>query len=811
MPGPVQIEWPESSFPGSNPQESMGRLINSYMEPVGDGKKTILKWIRSAGLSLFAATAKSGYRGGLIVAGNSYECWLNDASTVNAAGQVTDIGAFPGTQNVSIARNQAEPSPDVVAVDLDNGAYVLGSANVTAATATATFSGATLNIGDVIALDILNPYLSQLPASFSHTVAAGNTLTTIAASFASLINADSVLSALHITAASTGPVLTVSHQGNIGNSTSLAVAITPVGSTSFGTTVTSSISGTGNETVTISNSGVLQNEGGAATATLTVTIGGTTFTTGDVIGLQFSNSNVSTLPVSVSHTLGASESAVTIATALAAAIVAQATLATIAITATSSGAIVTITQTIGTAAVTFAPASGDLAGGQGTQGAFDGIPTVYNGFGVLPQPNSVCFQDGYFFFTCANNQVFATGINTLFMNALTFVFVQAKSDVTLLRGVAFQGLLLLFTTGSCEVYQDAALPAPNFPYTRQAVLEVGLIQTTAISGWETGFSQLLWVAQDFGVYWMTPGSGLSGGVKVSPPDLDRLIEAQVKIGNPLEAGTEITSGKKFWTLSSPAWTWEFNLQTRKWTERWSLTSAGVFGRWRARGGHPAFGKWLCGDEQTGNVLFMDDTNPTDAGTFMLWRMESLPCSKFPAMQRIAGADFNFVVGVGQAVGNVTTTVSGAAAATDGGIELTVMSTSRMQDDDIVNVNGVTGTTEANGNWPVTVIDATHLELQGSHFVDDYVSGGTAIDLTSPPNAVNPSVAISMSKDGGNTWGNPWVRSLGAQQESKNTVVQVNNLGLSGRMGPRFRMDVTDQVYVSFFSASMSSELRFPRL
>jgi hypothetical protein len=788
----------------------MGRLINSYMEPVGDGKKTILKWIRSAGLSLFAATAKSGYRGGLIVAGNSYECWENDASTVNAAGQVTDIGAFPGTQNVSIARNQAEPSPDVVAVDLDNGAYVLGSASVTAATATATFSGATLNIGDVLALDILNPYLSQLPASFTHTVAAGNTLTTIAASFAALINADTVLSLAHITATSVGAVLTVSHQGSIGNSTSLAVAITPVGSTSFGTTVTSSLSGTGNETVAISNSGVLQNEAGSATATLTVTIGGTTFTVGDVVGLQFSNSNVSTFPVSVIHTLGASETAVTIATALAAAIVANGTLGTISITATSSAAIVTITQTIGTEAITFAPTSGDLTGGQGTQGAFSSIPTVYNGFGVLPQPNSVCFQDGYFFFTCANNQMFATGINSLFMNALTFEIVQAKSDVTLLRGVAFQGLLLLFTTGSCEVWQDAALPAPNFPYARQAVLEVGLIQTTAIAGWETGFSQLLWVAQDFGVYWMTPGSGISGGVKVSPPDLDRLIEAEIKAGNTLEAGTEVVSGKKFWTISSPDWTWEFNLQTRKWSERQSL-NAGIFGRWRARGGHPAFGKWLVGDEQTGNVLFVDDMNPTDSGTFMLWRMESLPCNKFPAMQRIAGADFNFVVGVGQAVGSVATAVTGAAAATDGGIELSVQSTSRMADDDVVSVTNITGTTEANGNWPITVIDATHLELQGSHFVDDYTSGGTVIDLTSPPNVVNPSVAISMSKDGGVTWGNPLVRSLGAQQVAKNTIVQVNNMGQSGRMGVRWRLDVTDQVYVSFFGGSMSSELRFARL
>lgn len=808
MPGPVEIQWPQSSFPGSNPQESQGRLINSYMEPVGDGKQTILKWIRSSGLSIFSATAKSGYRGGLVVGGNSYEVWLNDASTVNAVGQVTDIGAFPGTQNVSIARNQASPSPDVVAVDLDNGAYVLGSASVTAATATATFSGSVLNIGDTIVLDVLNASLSQLPVSFSHVVAAGNTLTTIAASFASLINASSTLTALNVTATSAGPILTVSQQGSIGNSTSLAAAITAVGSASFGTTVTSSISGTGNETVAISNSGVLQNAGGSSTATLTVTIGGTTFTTGDIVGLQFANPNVSTLPVSVSHTLGAAETAITIATALAAAIVANATLASISITATSSAAIISITQTIGTAGITFSPVSGDLAGGQGTFGAFTGIPTVYNGGGVLPQPNSVAFQDGYLFFTTASNKVYATGINTLAMNALTNVTIQAKADVTLLRGIPFQGLMLFFTTGSCEAWQDAPNPSPNFPYARQAVLEFGLIQSNAIAGWDTGFSELLWVGQDFGVHWMTIG-GL-GQIKASPPDLDRLIEAQVKAGNSLEAGCYIASGKKFWTISSPDWTWELNIQTQKWCERESL-EGGEFGRWRARGGHPAFDKWLLGDEQTGNLLFADDMNPTDSGTVMSCSMDSLPVNKFPAQQRIAGADFNFVVGVGQAVGSVTTAVIGAVAASDGGIKLAVQSTSRMQTNDVVSVNGVTGTTEANGNWPVTVIDATHLELQGSVFANAYVSGGTVVDLTSPPNAVNPSVAIYMSKDGGVSWGNPLIRSLGAQQNALRTVVTVNNMGQSGRMGVRWRWVITDQVYVSFFGASMWSELRFPRL
>jgi hypothetical protein len=423
----------------------------------------------------------------------------------------------------------------------------------------------------------------------------------------------------------------------------------------------------------------------------------------------------------------------------------------------------------------------------------------------MAQPNSVCFQDGYFFFTTGAGQVYATVLNGLIMNALTYITVQAKSDVVLLRSIPFSGLLMLFTTGSCEVWQDAAIPSPNFPYSRLVVLDIGLIQSSAIAGFETGFSELLWVAQDFGVHWMT--SGALAHIKASPPDLDRLIENAVVAGQTIDAGCYITAGKKFWTISAPGWTWEFNLQTRKWTERWSLNLASVYGRWRATDGHPAFGKWLVGDQQSGNVLYADDSNPTEVGGPELYRIESGPVKKFPAQQRVARADFDFVVGVGQAVGSVTTKVLGTSAAADGDVKLIVASTAGMKTGDVIEVSGVLGTTEANGVWSIKDLDLTHIELEGSAYANAYVSGGSAVDLTSPPNEQAPSVAISMSKDGGSSFGNPIIRQLGRQANVRRTRVSVLNLGLSGPMGVRFRIDCTDAVYVSFLGATMSSDVR----
>lgn len=274
-----------------------------------------------------------------------------------------------------------------------------------------------------------------------------------------------------------------------------------------------------------------------------------------------------------------------------------------------------------------------------------GPPAPYTGGGNLPQPNSVAYQDGSFHFTIADGRVFASGINALTQNLNTVTKLQAMADVQLLRAIPFNGLMLYFTTGGFEAWQDAANPFPTFPYSRAVVLPFGLVQPGAIAGYEVGFQDISWVAQDFGVYRMSWGSLTP--TKVSPPDLDRLIETQVRAGHTLDANAYAFGGKKFWCLSSPAWSWELNLSTGGWNERWSLQAAiGLQGRWRATYGHPAFGKWLTGDTQSGAIAFHDDTAITELGAPQLCRLESGPVAGFPDRMSIGRADFNFVVGAG---------------------------------------------------------------------------------------------------------------------------------------------------------------------
>lgn len=76
-----------------------------------------------------------------------------------------------------------------------------------------------------------------------------------------------------------------------------------------------------------------------------------------------------------------------------------------------------------------------------------------------------------------------------------------------------------------------------------------------------------------------------------------------------------------------------------------------------------------------------------------------------------------------------------SAADDNGsglVRLTVDTTNGMITGQQVIVRDVTGTTEANGNWSITVVNVTQIDLNGSSFSSAYVSGGYVVNNPSLP-------------------------------------------------------------------------------
>lgn len=95
-----------------------------------------------------------------------------------------------------------------------------------------------------------------------------------------------------------------------------------------------------------------------------------------------------------------------------------------------------------------------------------------------------------------------------------------------------------------------------------------------------------------------------------------------------------------------------------------------------------------------------------------------------------------------------TTVTGAANNGAGLIRLAVASSAGLTTGMTITVLNVVGTTEANGRWVITVIDATHVDLQTSVFTNAYGSAGNVLGDVGTSVTLTASSAIFASTDVG---------------------------------------------------------------
>ncbi|SDR10459.1 hypothetical protein SAMN05444161_1653 [Rhizobiales bacterium GAS191] len=126
----VDIPFPRSSQPGSQPGEGLGRLLNRYFELDGD----IQQWKTVPGLVTFADTLVAGPRGSIDVNGTLYDARAQTAVTVTSGGAVTALaGTLNGTAAVTWAKNNrasgGSPTPDVVCVT-EAGAFSVSATAV---------------------------------------------------------------------------------------------------------------------------------------------------------------------------------------------------------------------------------------------------------------------------------------------------------------------------------------------------------------------------------------------------------------------------------------------------------------------------------------------------------------------------------------------------------------------------------------------------------------------------------------------------------------------------------------------------------
>lgn len=332
-------------------------------------------------------------------------------------------------------------------------------------------------------------------------------------------------------------------------------------------------------------------------------------------------------------------------------------------------------------------------------------------------PNSVCFMDGYFIFSYGDGTLQASGLNDVTIATTDKTKAQSKPG-GLTRCVPFNGQLVALGPAFGEVYSDTANPT-GFPFTRSYVLQRGLLGPYALAGGEDGFGiALIWVADDNSV---VMHNGTPNPLKISPPDLERLI-GLVADKTTLEASVYISQGHPKWVISCPTFTWEFDLGSKKWNERKSYLQD----RWRAIGGINAFGKWIAGDTQASQLVYVNDNAFDELGDPLVFEMQSGPVQNFPNRTKVGRADFNFITGVGDAEGP-------------------------------------------------------------------------------DPSGTKPTVGVSWSQNLGVTWGNEFVRSLGVQATP--VPVKMYRTGMTGNQGRRWRLRVSDPVYVACMGGSQDIQVR----
>jgi hypothetical protein len=109
----------------------------------------------------------------------------------------------------------------------------------------------------------------------------------------------------------------------------------------------------------------------------------------------------------------------------------------------------------------------------------------------------------------------------------------------------------------------------GFPFTRSYVIQRGLLSPYAPLDMRTGLDRrLIWAADDNSV---VQANGTPNPLKISPPDLDRLI-ARWWTRRRSKASVYISQGHPKWVIKCPAWCWEFDLGSQKWNERRAISA-----------------------------------------------------------------------------------------------------------------------------------------------------------------------------------------------------------------------------------------------
>lgn len=258
--------------------------------------------------------------------------------------------------------------------------------------------------------------------------------------------------------------------------------------------------------------------------------------------------------------------------------------------------------------------------------------------------NSICWIGGYFVLTLADGRFFNTGLNNgTSINGLDFATAEGSPD-GLLGGFAHGSELWLFGTETTEVWAVTGA-SPGSPFSRQSSswINKGCLSFASVVQAD---NTLFWVGNDRMVYRndnYTPR-------RVSHEGVERAIAAAASPST-IRGGTYTIDGHAFYVISCPEFTWAYDIKERRWHERKSKS----LNRWKADAFINAFGKWLVGTVDDGNLYEIDMDTTLEGSDLMVTTMRSLPMGAAPDRAIVFTAEIDFVTGRASLTGTVPQT------------------------------------------------------------------------------------------------------------------------------------------------------------
>ena len=254
---------------------------------------------------------------------------------------------------------------------------------------------------------------------------------------------------------------------------------------------------------------------------------------------------------------------------------------------------------------------------------------------TLPAPNSVTFLDGYLVFSIPDGRIFHTNLNdALTVNALAYGTASSRSD-GLRRIVTHRGALIALGETSLEIWEDVGTMPFAFAPIR-ADVDIGCIAGQTVT---TVADALLWADQNGMVRQLTA----SEPVRISTHALERAIsDLSWDERRALRAVYTHFNGHDFYALTSPYWTWEFDLATGLWHER----ASGGLPNWFAQGYELFSGKVVIGSSENASLHVLDDSSQTESGNPYLFLAQSAPLHAFPKGLIVDQLDVDIIPGVG---------------------------------------------------------------------------------------------------------------------------------------------------------------------